>query len=84
MQAKTDTTLMPANHPEAEGEAARRRLRLRVSRRKQRLRMRERDGRGDRDAERAADRWFALISPDASPASCGSTPASAAIDIGMN
>ena len=25
-----------------------------------------------------------LISPDASPASCGSTPASAAIDIGMN
>src|SRR5664279_3965772 len=26
----------------------------------------------------------ALSSPDASPASCGSTPASAAIDIGMN
>src|SRR5260221_14612425 len=26
----------------------------------------------------------ALISPDASPASCGSTPASAAIDIGVN
>src|SRR3954447_9149913 len=26
----------------------------------------------------------ALISPDASPVSCGSTPATAAIDIGMN
>src|SRR6478672_5203392 len=42
-------------HPEAEGKAARRRRRDGIARREQRLRMRERDGRGDRDAQRAAD-----------------------------
>ena len=38
----------------------------------------------DREAERAADLLRVLIMPEARPASCGSTPATAATVIGTN
>ena len=73
-----------AEHPERLLEAAGERRGHGVARVKQRLGVAGGHARGDRDPDRPAELLEVFSSPDASPAWCSVTPASAAIEIGMN